>query len=74
MSALLLLFGGILLGFLIGVIVANWYRDLAYHLGREKMMRDGDMFIRVNGRWHPHSPYKPIHHEPEAGRVMVNRK
>lgn len=58
MSALWLLFGGILLGFLIGVIVANWYRDLAYRLVQEKMMKDGDMFVRVNGKWHPHSPYK----------------
>ena len=54
-----LFFGAVLLGFVIGVIVTNWFNDVAIRLGQKKLMEDGDMFIRVNGKWHPHSPYKP---------------
>lgn len=55
-----LFFGAVLLGALIGSIVTNWINNVVQRLGQEKMMKDGDMFVRANGKWYPHSPYKYV--------------
>jgi len=54
-----LFFGILLLGALVGSIVTNFFNRMASKLGQKKMMDDGDMYIRADGKWYPRSPYKP---------------
>lgn len=54
-----LFFGAVLLGALVGSIITNWFNNVAQRLGMKKMMDEGDMFVRHDGEWSPHSPYKP---------------
>jgi len=56
-----LFFGILLLGALVGSIVTNWINRIALDLGQKKLMQDGEMFVKKDGKWYPHSPYKPKH-------------
>lgn len=64
-----LFFGAVLLGALIGTIVTNWINSVALDLGQKEMMKDGDLFIRKNGKWYPHNPHKSMEYIREKKKL-----